>query len=82
MRLALTVIVIWCFASVPVALLIGQFLRLRGETARTGASSPEIESRYWSVAELGGELENASLIALQTGNVGAMEPAQRELSSV
>ena len=82
MRLALHVILIWCLASVPLALLVGKFLRLRNETVLTGATSTDVDVRYWSAAELGGDVEATPLLAFQTGDVRAMQPAQREFSSV
>jgi hypothetical protein len=82
MRLALTVIVIWWLGSVPLALLVGRFLRLRSNQDFPDTLAREIEARYWSVADLGGDLEELSLWTLQTGHIGAVQPAQRELSSV
>ncbi len=82
MRLALEVFAIWCVGSVPLALVVGRFLRLRSDNESTGPLTTDADVRYWSVADLGGDVEEISLVNLQTGDVRAMQPTQRELSSV
>lgn len=82
MRLALEVIVLWCVGSVPLALLVGKCLRLRSENELPGLVADDVDVRYWSVADLSGEVEECTVLAFESRHVGAVEPAQRELSSV